>query len=244
MPRYSCAFKGAASPGRFLERYPVVLLDMNQTFMFGGDRFGPDQDFFATYRRLGGARLDRLAVHAAIRLCYDGMARDYADPTKRRAFPSLDEALKTYAHAADQDLPDLHAVFAEHESGHIPERHIDYLHQLSQSHELGVVSNIWAGKARWLQEFERAGVAQVFKTCVFSSDDRIIKPDPALFVSAAAAFHVAMSSILFVGDSLRFDIEPAKALGMGTAWIDSSMAAHPLADVVVSSLPELDHAVP
>ena len=39
---------------RVLDRFKVILLDMNGTFMFGQDRFGPEEDFAATYRRLGG----------------------------------------------------------------------------------------------------------------------------------------------------------------------------------------------
>ncbi|OLC77215.1 MAG: hypothetical protein AUH78_05035 [Gemmatimonadetes bacterium 13_1_40CM_4_69_8] len=35
----------------------AVLLDMNGTFMFQGDRFGTDQDYAATYRTLGGRQL-------------------------------------------------------------------------------------------------------------------------------------------------------------------------------------------
>ena len=44
---------------RFLDQFSVLLLDMNGTFMFGHDRFGPDEDYFATYASLGGRNLDR-----------------------------------------------------------------------------------------------------------------------------------------------------------------------------------------
>lgn len=47
---------------RFLDQFSVLLLDMNGTFMFGHDRFGPDQDYFATYQRVGGRSLDRESV--------------------------------------------------------------------------------------------------------------------------------------------------------------------------------------
>jgi hypothetical protein len=40
-----------------LSRFTVVLLDMNGTFMFGGDRFGPEQNYADTYHALGGRRL-------------------------------------------------------------------------------------------------------------------------------------------------------------------------------------------
>ena len=53
------------APNSILSRFTVVLLDMNGTFMFGGDRFGPEQDFAATYHALGG-RHHRLGVIANI----------------------------------------------------------------------------------------------------------------------------------------------------------------------------------
>jgi hypothetical protein len=31
--------------GGVLDRYQALLLDLNCTFLFGGDRFGPDQDY-------------------------------------------------------------------------------------------------------------------------------------------------------------------------------------------------------
>jgi len=43
------------APNSMLSRFTVVLLDMNGTFMFGGDRFGPEQDFAATYHALAAA---------------------------------------------------------------------------------------------------------------------------------------------------------------------------------------------
>ena len=42
---------------RFIDQFSVLLLDMNGTFMFGEDRFGEGEDFYRTYRALGGRRL-------------------------------------------------------------------------------------------------------------------------------------------------------------------------------------------
>jgi 5'-nucleotidase len=36
-----------------LPQFAAVLFDTNGTFMFGEDRFGPDQDYAATYRSSG-----------------------------------------------------------------------------------------------------------------------------------------------------------------------------------------------
>ncbi len=226
--------------GRYLDQFKIILLDMNSTFMFGEDRFHAHEDFFSTYLRLGGIRLDRTAVDAAIRNCYAGMAGAYEDPSKVDDFPSLAEGLRNYAAVEEADLSQLEAVFTHHELGGIPQVYRDCLLRLSRSHKLGVVSNIWAKKAAWLAEFERAGIHNIWQTLVFSSDSRSIKPSHRLFHAAATAFDAALSDIVFVGDSLRVDIEPAKLFGLAAVWITSAAQQHPLADRVVPSLLALE----
>ena len=58
---------------RLLDTFPVLLLDMNGTFMFGEDRFAVGEDFHATYRSVGGSRLSAAKVTRFIRACYDDM---------------------------------------------------------------------------------------------------------------------------------------------------------------------------
>jgi len=60
-----------------LSPFAVVLLDMNGTFMFREDRFGPDQDYAATYRALGGRRLAAELVQAIMAACHE------TDPRRR-----------------------------------------------------------------------------------------------------------------------------------------------------------------
>lgn len=66
----------------FLDRYTVVLLDLNGTLMFGQDRFGPDEDFATTYRALGGRVLADDAVERAVRATCDALAAAYGDPAR------------------------------------------------------------------------------------------------------------------------------------------------------------------
>ncbi|NGP88476.1 hypothetical protein [Fodinibius halophilus] len=54
-----------------------ILLDMNSTFMFGEDNFDDNQDFYNTYRKLGGKKLSRNSVNNIIRDCYNGMGKLY-----------------------------------------------------------------------------------------------------------------------------------------------------------------------
>lgn len=226
---------------RFLDSYQAVLLDLNSTFMFGEDRFGADEDFYATYRAVGGARLTAGAVERAIRDCYAGMQRDYEDPARVDDYPSLAEGFVRYAAVPDGvEREMLVRVFARHEIGRIPNEHAAFLRRLSLTHPIGLVSNIWAPKNLWLAELARAGIAHIWRCIVFSSDGRSIKPSVRLLEAALRPFEAHRPQLLFVGDSLHVDIGPAKRLGMGTAWISPTERAHPLADRVISSLLELE----
>ncbi|MFO1532771.1 MAG: HAD family hydrolase [Thermoplasmatota archaeon] len=61
------------------------------------------------------------------------------------------------------------------------------------------------------------------------------KPDAAAFHAVLDRLRVRPEEALMVGDSIDFDILPAKALGMQTAWVNPAGASHPQADVVVAT---------
>ena len=75
---------------------------------------------------------------------------------------------------------------------------------------------------------------------MFSSDSRSIKPSHRLFHAALTDYKAAPSEVLFVGDNLRVDIEPARSLGLATIWITTSTGQHPLADRVAPTLLALE----
>jgi FMN phosphatase YigB (HAD superfamily) len=102
------------------------------------------------------------------------------------------------------------------------------------------VANIWCRKDLWLGELGRAGVLGLFESPVFSSDHRSVKPSPTLFELAVVPFGGVRSEMVFVGDSLRCDVEGAKAVGLSTVWINPARSGHPAADYVVGDLLELD----
>ena len=124
--------------------------------MFGHDRFGPDEDFFAAYQASGGGALDAEAVQAAIRATFAGMMVDYRDPARLDDFPSLAEALARYATAPEPEHASLARAFAAHEQGRISQEHAACLQRLARSHALGIVSNIFAPKHGWLDHFDEA----------------------------------------------------------------------------------------
>lgn len=206
-----------------LSRFAVVLLDMNGTLMFGGDRFGPEQDFAATYRALGGRRLEPDVVQETIATCYATMGAIYEDPARCDTFPTVLETLRELS--AGRDLPAaelglLERVIATHELGRIPDAYALAIQRLAAAHRLGLVANVLSRKGPWLGEFARAGVLHHFVTTVFSSDGSSIKPSRKLFDQAVAALAAPRSEVVFVGDSLRCDIGGAAAAGLATVWID------------------------
>jgi putative hydrolase of the HAD superfamily len=196
---------------------------MNGTFLFGGDRFGPDQDYAATYRTLGGRRLAPDVVREAVTGCIDTLGPIYDDSAQCDSFPSVRATLR--ALPAARDLPDdeltlIERVIAHHEVGRVPDPYAQGLQRLARTHQLGVVANVLSQKDPWLKEFARASVLDLLKVAVFSSDSSSIKPSRRLFDQAVGGLGVPRSDIVFVGDSLRCDIGGAAGAGLATVWID------------------------
>src|SRR5213076_1904012 len=219
---------------------------MNGTLLFGGDRFGPDQDYAATYRSLGGSRLAPEVVQAAIPACYEIMEGIYNDPARCDSFPRVLDTLRTLPQAKgldERELKLLEDVIARHERGQVPDSYAIALRGLARSHPLGLVANILSRKELWLEEFRRAGVLDLFAVTVFSSDGTSVKPSRKLFDQAVSALSVPRSDIVFVGDNLRCDVAGAAGAGLATVWIDRRQsgrrAGDPTPDFVVTDLQEL-----
>jgi putative hydrolase of the HAD superfamily len=123
-----------------LSRFRVVLLDMNSTFMFGEDRFGDEEDFFATYRSVGGERLSPREVTRLIRSTFDSMAADYENPTKYDCFPQVQGVLRQFgAGVSEADLALVEQVFAIHELGTVGDEYATFIKKLAKTHRLGEV---------------------------------------------------------------------------------------------------------
>ena len=61
------------------------------------------------------------------------------------------------------------------------------------------------------------------------------KPDPAIFVHAAATLGVPPHEVLMVGDSFDRDVRPARAVGMRVAWLEGD-APPPCPDPLLPDL--------
>lgn len=91
------------------------------------------------------------------------------------------------------------------------------------------------------------GYAPYLSTIVDSRRVGLFKPDPAIFILAAAKLALRPSDVLMVGDSIDRDIRPARTAGMMTAWLEGPVRrACPtpsLIDVRLRALAELPAAL-
>lgn len=225
-----------------LHRYKALLFDMNETFMFGGDRLGPGEDFHATYRAVGGTALSAEAVAHGVGAAVAGFLADYANPALVDDFPSLREMIARHSTPSRHEIQLLELVIARHEVGVVPQWAAQVLLTLARSHRLGVVSNLWAPSHHWQPELRRSRVASVLECQVFSSDQRSIKPSPRLLLQALGMLDLPPQEVLFIGDSLERDIAPAKALGMATCWVTACGGCADVADFCMPSIAALTAA--
>jgi putative hydrolase of the HAD superfamily len=82
---------------------------------------------------------------------------------------------------------------------------------------LGIISNF----EEWLERLlDQLGVGEYFDVRVISGVEGMEKPDPRIFELAMSRAGVDAASSVYVGDSPKFDVEPAAALGMLPVLID------------------------
>jgi FMN phosphatase YigB (HAD superfamily) len=220
-----------------IEQFHAILLDMNDTFMFGADRFDENQNYAEIYQQLGGTiAADR--VNHLIRSVYDYLDVRYPDPQYREAFPSLREAfVNIAADLSEQDLDLLVETFAYHELGEVPPEYAAAIQRLSQRFRLALVIDIWAPKTLWIKALSDCGVLQLCEAVSFSSDHGMVKPSPKPFWQVLAAMQVDRQNAIVIGDSVRRDLGGAIAAGIDCILVGG--AKHPSAFGTVNSLLDL-----
>jgi len=231
---------------RFIDTFAVILLDMGNTFMFECDRFGPEVDYYSTYRDFGGTTLGSETISRFINALFNHLVAIGRIPAYYDNFGSVRsylEKLSKSAELPDTELNILENVFAQHEVGVIPDSHVEIIQHLSRSHPLGIISNIWAHRSVFEDALRHCGIFDLFDVVVWSSDYSCIKPSPQLFRRALAHFSVEPTHVLFVGDNLIGDIGGARAMGMPTVWINSEEGRlseeDPQPDLIISDLGDL-----
>lgn len=218
--------------------YKAVLFDMNGTFMFEGDRFGPEQDYYASYRAAGGLGLSPSQVTAAVGACYSAFLQDYADPELVECFPSLAAHIDEHAEVSISEHEAIAMTIVKHEVGKVPNWAAHSIRFVAQRCAVAVVSNVWAPSRHWHSELATSGVAASLSAAIFSTEVGAIKPSLRPFLAALQAVGATPEEALFVGDSLERDIRPAKKLGMSTCLVGDG-APDDTADFYVPSIEAL-----
>jgi putative hydrolase of the HAD superfamily len=110
--------------------------------------------------------------------------------------------------------------------------------------KLGVVSNGCGNVDVLCRDL---GYASYLSVIVDSRRVGLFKPDPAIFIYAAAKLALPPSSVLMVGDSFDRDVRPARSAGLSTAWLEGRTPREcpdpALVDVRLRRLSELPLAI-
>jgi FMN phosphatase YigB (HAD superfamily) len=219
-----------------IDQFSTVLLDMNDTFMFGADRFGSDEDYSVIYHQLGGT-MEQSRVNKLIQAAYSYLDVRYPDPQYRETFPSLQEAFLSVedgASLSEEDLNLLIETFASHELGAVPAEYAASINILSKRFRLGLVIDIWAPKNLWVETLNQCGVLPVCEATSFSSDCGMVKPSPRPFLKVLEEMRVNPVDAVVIGDSVRRDLGGAISAGISCILIGG--ASHPSALESVASL--------
>ncbi|MGB8699253.1 MAG: HAD family hydrolase [Thermosynechococcaceae cyanobacterium] len=219
-----------------IDQFSTVLLDMNDTFMFGADKFGADEDYALVYHQLGGI-MEQSRVNKLIQAAYSYLDIRYPDLQYRETFPSLREAFLSVEDndsLSEKDLDLLIETFARHELGFVPPEYADSIERLSQKFRLGLVIDIWAPKALWIEALNQCGVLPMCEATSFSSDCGMVKPSPRPFLKVLEEMQVNPQDAVVIGDSVRRDLGGATAAGISCILVGG--ARHPSALESVTSL--------
>jgi 2-haloalkanoic acid dehalogenase type II len=95
----------------------------------------------------------------------------------------------------------------------------------SASIHVQIVSNI--DDEQFDPMLDRLGLYDLIDAATTSDQARSCKPDPGIYRMALAKAACHPSQVLFVGDSLRHDVEGPAAMGMRTAWLAPPAKADP-----------------
>jgi FMN phosphatase YigB (HAD superfamily) len=230
----------------FLKRFEVILFDMGDTFMFDCDRFSDREDYLSVYRALGGSNLGQERLSECMNTIYVSLLALGRDKTHHDAFPTLSEfitAQDTFKDLSAHDTELLTGIFGMYECGEIPESSRRVLRELSNSHRLGLISNVWSDSGVFRAKLMEAGVHDLFSTLIFSSDHGAIKPSSILFKLASDYFGLRYDQLVYIGNSYKRDIVGAKSVGMTAILVDNGPASEITGelkpDYVVRSIVEL-----
>jgi putative hydrolase of the HAD superfamily len=97
----------------------------------------------------------------------------------------------------------------------------DVVPTLERLHEEGLTLAVISNFEEWLEGLlETLDLVRFFDVRVISGVEGVEKPDPRIFLIALERTGFAPEDAVYVGDSVEFDVAPARALGMTGVLID------------------------
>lgn len=233
-------------PSEYIKKFELICFDMSKTFMFGSDQFTPKQDYEAIYTRFGGRNLNNEELHEIIYYTYGKLlerSRDkehYDNMLNVEEFIESDDYFSKYS-AGDKIL--IERVFANQECGTVPVSCKETLLQLSKTHKLCVISNVWCKSLYFTEQLKKDGVFELFDLIVYSCDHKTVKPSPKIFNIAINHFQVSKDKIVHVGDNYKRDVIGAKNVGLSSILVNNSEASIVTGeiqpDMIISEIEEL-----
>ncbi len=228
--------------------YRAVFFDAGETIVHPHPSFA---ELMATLLRAEGLGVDPVEVRDGVMLVAEHFARAADDrvlwttsPERSRAFwlEVYREFLGRMGVTGHDGLPErLYAAFTDLSNYRLFPDVIPALDRLNDAGMLlGVISNFEA----WLERLlVHLGVAHLFDVQVISGIEGLEKPDPAIFVLALERAGVGARDAVYVGDSPRFDTDPAEALGMLGVLIDRRGRFPDHTGIRLTTLDDLPEAV-
>ncbi len=116
-----------------LKNKKALLLDMNNTFMFGEDRFNENEDYSIYYKKISGKLSDK-DINEIIRQVLNYLGKRYPKKEYRNNFPSVENAIDavTNINISSTEMEKIVGTFSYHEHGYIPEEYINTLFKLKR----------------------------------------------------------------------------------------------------------------
>jgi putative hydrolase of the HAD superfamily len=88
---------------------------------------------------------------------------------------------------------------------------VDFIRSLRPEYKTGMITNAWPEIRTMLEE--RWKIADAFDVIVTSSEEQLLKPDPAIYHLALERLKVESSASIFI-DDFQTNVDGARAVGM------------------------------
>ena len=209
----------------FIKDFDILVFDMGKTIMFNGDRFDKDQDYEKTYSSFGGKNLTNKTLHEIIYYIYGSLLKRSRDEKYQDDMLTVEELIRIDPYFKNINVIDknlIEKVFAFHECGVVSESCRVALEMLSETHKLGLISNVWCKSVYFIEQLKKDKVYSLFDITIFSSDYKSVKPSSKLFNITIEHFGELPENIIYIGDNYKRDVVRSKNTGIKSILVNNS----------------------